>query len=430
MRSLEIVRYQLMLLVISLALAGCARFNIPFPTETVPPAATATAPASPVTEIPPSPPAPTSLRVWLPAQFDPANGTPAGNLLQARLDEFSRRMDIDIEVRVKSESGVGGLLDSLTSANAAAPLALPDLILLPRPQLETAALKGLVYPLDGLVDPIGEGDWYPFAEQLARLQDSTFGLPFAGDGQVLVYRPQSEAQPPSDWRTSLTQDLPIIFSAADEQALFTLGEYLSAGGTVQDEEGRPALQVRTLTSLLTFYQQGSQAKVFPVWITQLENDSQSWQAFTDARTDQAVILASQYLAAPPEETNLTTIPTPDGAPFCLATGWVWALSSPQADRRALSVDLAEFLTEGDFLSGWTAAAGYLPPRVSALSGWPDAGLSGLVSTIVQSAQLVPPNDVMAVLGPVLQQATVEVLKAEAEPAAAAREAEKNIQAPE
>ncbi|HLE15625.1 MAG TPA: extracellular solute-binding protein [Anaerolineales bacterium] len=420
----------LILLATGLGLAGCARLNIAAPTDTALPTSTATVPVVSITEIPPTPAAPATLRLWLPAQFDPANGSPAGNLLQARLDEFARRMEIDIEVRVKSESGAGGLLDALSAANAAAPLALPDLVLLPRPQLETAALKGLIYPLDGLVEPVGEGDWYPFAEQLARLQDSTFGLPFAGDGQVLVYRPESIEQPPADWPTTLALGKALIFSAADEQAIFTLSEFLAAGGHVQDEEGRPALQTRTLTGVLSFYQQGNQAEVFPVWITQLESDGQSWQAFNEGRADQAVILASQYLAAPSTEAVLTTIPTPDGEPFTLATGWVWALSSPQTGRRALSVDLAEYLTEGEFLSRWTAAAGYLPPRASALSGWPDASISSLVSAIVQSAQVIPPNDVLAVLGPALQLATVEVLKAEAEPAQASREAIRNLQAPE
>jgi ABC-type glycerol-3-phosphate transport system substrate-binding protein len=86
---------------------------------------------------------------------------------------------------------------------------------------------------------------------------------------------------------------------------------------------------------------------------------------------------------------------------------VWALSSPQTERRALSIELAEFLTEGDFLANWTAAAGYLPPRAAALSGWPEAAPTALVNTIVQSAQVIPPNDVLAVLGPALQQATVD-----------------------
>jgi hypothetical protein len=82
-------------------------------------------------------------------------------------------------VRIKALDGPGGLLDALSAANAAAPLALPDLILLPRPQLETAALKGLLTPFDGLSASLNNGDWYDYARDLAQLQDSTFGLPLA-----------------------------------------------------------------------------------------------------------------------------------------------------------------------------------------------------------------------------------------------------------
>jgi ABC-type glycerol-3-phosphate transport system substrate-binding protein len=419
-----------MLLAAGFILAGCTVLLDLAATQTVPPAATVSHTAEPVVEITPTPAAPTSLRIWLPAQFDPASGSPAGDLLRERIDEFARRTGVDIEVRLKSESGPGSLLDALSAANAAAPLALPDLVLLPRPQLETAALKGLVYPLEGLVEPLSEADWYPYAQQLARLQDSTFGLPFAGDAQVLVYRPATIEQPPADWRAALDQDQALVFPAADEQALFTLAEFLAAGGKVQDDEGRPALQARPLTSLLSFYEQGREAEVFPLWITQLEDTDQAWQSFSEGRADQAVVLASRYLAGPPAESALTNMPTPDGESFTLATGWVLALSSPQTARRALSLELAEYLTAGEFLSKWTSSAGYLPPRASALSGWPDAALSSLLGPIVQSAQAIPPNDVLAIIGPALQQATVEVLKAEAEPAGAARQAVQNVQAPE
>ena len=81
-------------------------------------------------------------------------------------------------MRIKAPDGPGGLLDSLTTASAAAPLALPDLVALPRPIMETAALKGLVHPYQNLTSPIDEPDWYPYARQLARLQDSIFGIAF------------------------------------------------------------------------------------------------------------------------------------------------------------------------------------------------------------------------------------------------------------
>src|SRR3989337_2404198 len=86
--------------------------------------------------------------------------SPGGDLLQARLVEFSGlHRGVRIEARVKALTGPGGLLDSLSAANAAAPLAMPDLILLPRALLETAALKGLLHPVDRLATTLNEDDW-------------------------------------------------------------------------------------------------------------------------------------------------------------------------------------------------------------------------------------------------------------------------------
>ena len=88
------------------------------------------------------------VRIWLPPEFDPQGNSPASSLLKARLDEFaSENPDVRLEVRVKALEGAGGLLESLVAANVAAPLALPDLVLLPRPLLESAAIKRIALPL-------------------------------------------------------------------------------------------------------------------------------------------------------------------------------------------------------------------------------------------------------------------------------------------
>jgi hypothetical protein len=73
---------------------------------------------------------------------------------------------------VKALDGTGGLLDALVSANAAAPLALPDLVLLPRPLLESAALKGLLHPYDGLSSLMDDPSWFDYARQLAHFKSS------------------------------------------------------------------------------------------------------------------------------------------------------------------------------------------------------------------------------------------------------------------
>ena len=377
-----------------------------------------------------TPPQPTTLQVWVPPQFDPESDSAAGRLLRARLAEFTaRRTGVHVEVRVKAAMGPGGLLDSLNTASAAAPLALPDLVLLQRGLLETAALKGLLYPFDGLSSALDQQDWYDYARDLARLQDSTFGLPFAADGLILMYRPADVAKPPVDWNGTLELKTPLAFPAADEQALFTLSQYMANEAPLEDDQGRPSLAPAPLTELLTYFDEAASAGVMPFWLTQYSSFDQSWEAYTENRADLVIDWASRYMADLPGDTDAALIPTPDGGPFTLVDGWVWALASPQVQRHATSAELAEFLTEPDFLAKWTAAAGYLPPRASALAGWSNTPLRGLVEDIVRTAHSLPPTEVMNVVGPPLEEATVDVLKEQTAPADAAENAVQKIQSP-
>jgi ABC-type glycerol-3-phosphate transport system substrate-binding protein len=368
-------------------------------------------------------PGPITLRIWVPPEFDPAGETQAGKLLQNQLNEFSaRRSGVHIEVRVKAENGPGGLLDSLTTASAAAPLALPDLVALPRPTLETAALKGLLHPFDGLTVVMDDPDWYEYARQLARVQNSIFGLPFAGDAMLLVYRPTVIPEPPGTWTATFSSKSPMLFPAADPQALFPLAFYQAAGGELRDDQGRPFLNVGKLTTVLNYFMQAEHSGLMPNWITQFQTDEQAWSSFTDGKGDMLLTWSSSYLANLLADTDAAPIPTLDGAPFTQATGWVWALSSPQPDRQMMATQLAEFLTESSFLARWTEAAGFLPTRPSALDAWGNASLQSLLNRVILSAQLLPAEDVLTSLGPPVEQATVDVLKQEADAETAAKAA--------
>jgi ABC-type glycerol-3-phosphate transport system substrate-binding protein len=136
-------------------------------------------------------------------------------------------------------------------------------------------------------------------------------------------------------------------------------------------------------------------------------------------------LAAATLPGPPSSEST-------GEPFTLATGWVWALGNTHSSHHELSTRLAEFLTESSFLARWTQAAGYLPPRPSALDGWPNVeGFSwqAQLQPILQSARLYPPVEVLTELGPVLQQATLQVLTGQATPEDAARFAIEKLSTP-
>ena len=370
------------------------------------------------------------LRVWVPPQFDPSANTTAAILLRSRLNEFvTLHPGLRLEVRVKALSGPAGLLGSLTTASAAAPLALPDVIALPRPLLEAAALKGLLRPYDGLTTSLDAPDWYDYARQLARLENSTFGLPFAGDALLLVYRTGLVSEAPRDWEGLLKTGLPLAFPAADSQALFPLNLYRSTGGAVQDEQGRPTLDTLALTQVLTFTLAAGQSGIMPNSLTLYETYDQSWNAFQEGTIPMTIAWASRFLSQPEEGVAAALLPTPTGTPYTLANGWVWAIASPQPERQKLAIQLAEALTDGNFLARWCPAAGYLPTRSSALTGWSAAAQQSLLGQIVQSAQLYPSADILDSLGLPLEEALLKVLKLQADPATAAQQAAKGLQNP-
>lgn len=419
-----------------LLVAGCSAFPGAFtpPAQAETPASQATASPSPspqaTLETATSAPTPATvtLRVWLPAEFDPDAGSQAGELLEARLQEFtSRRSNINVEYRIKDLEGPGGIIDTLTTAAAAAPLALPDLVALPRPVLETAVLKGLLFPFDPYTNLDGS-DWFEYARQLGRLQDNTFGLPFAGDVLVLYYQPTFINEPPALWDDLLELQAPLLFPAADRRALFTLSQYLALDGPVQDEEGRPTLDVAILTIVLQFFEQAHTGGQMPFWLTQFETDDQVWQAYTEERSPLAANWISYYLTAEPENVLIAPL-LASRDEFTFATGWVWSLANPDPQRQAMAVQLATFLTLGDFTARWTEAAGYLPPRASSISTWRDAPSQATANRVISAAQVYPAADVLNTIGPILQEATTLVLKEQTDAATAAQQAAEQLTTP-
>jgi len=448
-----------------LALAGCQAVPLPFlqpqPTPATPTSALPMASATPIqwVEAPsletPSPQVPGVLRIWLPPQFDPAAQTRAAELLRIRLELFaSLHPETRLEVRLKAESGPGGLLAALSAASVSAPLALPDVVALPHPVLEAAALKGVIYPLDGFAPPLDPADWYPYAYQLGYVQDRLYGLPFATDLLVMAYNPAELPSPPADWPALAVSGQALAFAAADPQALFTLFHYRSLGGMLLDAARRPTLDVEPLVQVLTAYQQANAGEVLPFWVSQFENDAQVWQALYSGEAHMGAVWASRFLNQAPQSAiplAAAQLPALGGQPYSLATGWAWALASPDPERQALASELIQFLSESDFLAVWDAASGYLPPMLSAMQSWqpnlpvistptphpytptptpaaaetaaptppPPPSFLEMVSGLSVVAELLPPDDILAVLGPALRQASLDVLKQQASPEDAA-----------
>jgi ABC-type glycerol-3-phosphate transport system substrate-binding protein len=390
-----------------------------------------TAPELPTQTAPPLD-EPLTLRLWLPVQFDPNANTLAAGLLNERLNQFTGlHPELTLDVRVKETYGAAGLLASLSTAASAAPQTLPDVVALPAPLIEAAALKGLIHPLNDLSGALANSDWFPYAQTMGSLQGESFALPFAADMLVMVYRPEAFETPrPQNWAGLLEAARPLGFSTEDPQALFSLFLYQSAGGQVIDPDGRPTLQLDPLTQTLALYQQASTAGVLPA--APYDSDLAAWDAFLNGETDLVITWAARYRSLPPQTARqyaLAVFPSLSSQPFSLATGWGWSLAGASPENRLLAVQLAEYLSAVDFLGAWSQVSGYLPPRRAALDAWSPGSLQGLALQLSPNAALLPAEDVIAVIAPALRLSVQDVVQRQADPAAAAANALASLRLP-
>ncbi|HBF40293.1 MAG TPA: hypothetical protein DDW19_00495, partial [Anaerolineaceae bacterium] len=232
---------------------------------------------------------------------------------------------------------------------------------------------------------------------------------------------------PATWNGLIESGIPLTFPAESDQSVIQLALYLAAGGSIQDNQRRPVLEVTPLADVFRIIADGVDSGTFSSNLSQYQTSAQVWTAFRDGQTDLAVTWLSNYLKDRPEDATIVPmLPVNDGA-VALGTGMSWAVAAADENRRPLAVELAEFLVEPEFVSEWTRAAGYLPSRPSALEGWQDQTMVAKYSQIALMTRLFPSNDLVSSLGPILREGTRQILQGLVDPAQAAQVAVENLE---
>ncbi len=352
-----------------------------------------------------------NLIVWVPPQFDPKSDSESGRLLQERLDEFINvHPGLTIEVRVKAESGQGGLLDSLSTTSAAAPSAIPSLVALGRLDMETAVLKGLILPWDGLIGTDFTQQLYPYASDLGSIQKMTYGLVFAGDALVMIYRPLQVGYAPESWNEYTSRGYPVIFPAGDPQALVATQMLLSLDTGEAASDGKTVVNQEDLKKSYLAINQGVTNQVFPYWLADYDTFDKGYQAFLDIKANYAVVWASSVINHLPENTELAPLPGVNAGSFTLANGWMWVLPNASEEKRQLIVALAEYLTDPQFLAQWTEAADVLPASKNILTQWQNQTGISVLDEIATSARIIPSNEYLSSISPILQEGVLGMVR--------------------
>ena len=363
-----------------------------------------------------------TLTLWVPPQFDPVEGNPPGILLLHRVEAFeNENPGLKVEIRVKSLTGNGSLLSSLATTTAAAPQALPGLILLNRSDFENAALKGLIFPIASRTAEYNTPDWYPFVNDLASFQGVQYGLPIFADPMVMAYRTQLISFPPKTWQEISTQDNVVVANLNNPKAVIPLAVYLTSGGKLVNDDGKAILEPDPLTRTYQFFFNASNSNAFPSWLIDLKTDEEVWNAFSQDQGVLALVWASQVLQKPLDNTSITTIPGSPSESIGFVDGWLLCVTNPTAEHSKFDLQLADYLLEPDFLAQWTEASGYLPAQRSVLAKWTDQTLVEKLSSIADHSIVSPSNEIQQQLSPILDQYVISLVRRQISPMQAVTE---------
>ena len=431
----------LCLLAVASLVAACKSEEAgePTPTLTASPAATALTPSPAEPSQTPTPggavfaTGPITLTVWTIQEFAPSDTSPGGRLLLDQLLAFDRsHPDINLDVVVKRASGPGGIDDYLNIASQVAPSVLPDVAVMDRSTMLTAASLqrvddnqvGLVYPLDDLLLPETIDDLLPIARDMGTIDGQLMGAPFMLDLEHVVYNSAILTDTaPLDWQAILDSGGPYVFPAGvDAPVDSTLLHYVAAGGALYDSNGLPHLELDPLTEVFRFYQRGDQDHVIPVAALQALSLEESWNAYRNGNVLISHVLASDYMGGREDLLNsaVAPIPGPEGPGVTFASGWLYTICNPDPTSQRLAAELLSWLLAGDNLGVWSYASQWLPSTESAFAVWPvgddyvEFAHKQLDSSIVH-----PDTSYMLAVQTPLSSSVRDVLLGNASPAAAA-----------
>ena len=366
------------------------------------------------TPISTTPKAVSMLTIWFPPEMDPKSDSPAAKLLLDKLEAFANENGMQLQTRPKAAKGSGGLLDSLAAAKAAAPDALPDLIILDQEDLALAASKAYLNPLpmEGFLRD--DKDWFEAARAMTNFEGLPYGAPISLDPFVLGMTGVSSVNTSAGWSAIRTSLGKVAFAADDPRGMFLMNMYMAEGGNVQDSLNHPILDQEPLARSILFLHQAYMDRHISTISVQAQTEAQILDALLNGNTDIGFIKLSQLLKNNQEGTSGVSlrIALPGKT---MVQGWFWAISTSNPEKLSKIQALILAVSEPEFMGNYTRALGLLPARPSALTLWDDLTTEIPWTRIGEMSLPMPEESIINRLGPILRKATLDDLQDTGDP---------------
>lgn len=361
-----------------------------------------------------SPEKPT-VRIWWPDELYPQKAGTAQDVLDSQLEGFRLAYsNFDLEVRRKRSNGLGGILPMLRTAGPVAPGALPDLTLMRRADMVTAATEGLIYPLTDWVpaDLVGS-NLLPGVRSLGEIDGVLFGVPYALNLEHVVYRTSVIPEPLLTFADVLAQQPKYVFPAGMAPVSWTvLLQYWAAGGRLADPNGSAKLDRDPLLLVLNYYAQGVEKGVFGPALLSRTLLADCWTDFVTGAANMVAVDSVTYLTPKNSVTDrvgLAPIPTVDGSAITALDGWMWVLPTQDPDHQQRARAFLLWIMRISQQSLFTEALGILPSQQRALRLWDDKAYADFAQDLLPSAQIIPAAQRNNNAAAVLQESVASVL---------------------
>jgi ABC-type glycerol-3-phosphate transport system substrate-binding protein len=357
-------------------------------------------PAQDATRTPEPSPAASRLKVsvWWPDELYPQDQALAETVLLSQFDGFQLAYNTyDLEVRRKRANGVGGILPTLRAAFPVAPGALPDLTLMRRSDMVTAANEGLIVPLADLVpDDLVDSNLLPGARTLGEINGTLYGVPYALTLYHVVYRTSLYDTPLLTFDDVLEAAPRYLFPAGAGSGSVVgwtaLVQYLAAGGRLVDDLGNAALDREAMLTVLDYYERGLEAGMFGPALADYTAPVDYWNEFVAGEADMVSVDSSTYLAHKDSVpgVGLAPIPTADGLALTLMDGWLWVITTHDPDRQRQARAFLSWMMRVNQQSFFSEAMDVLPSQARALRLWDDETYAEFARSLAADARVVPP----------------------------------------
>jgi ABC-type glycerol-3-phosphate transport system substrate-binding protein len=371
--------------------------NLPAPTETPTEILTVSRNVPNLQQNTPTPqptPGKTTIRVWWPDELYPQTSGEAEDVLLEQFEGFRLTYSsYTLDMRRKRTGGMGGILPTLRTAAPVAPGALPDLTLMRRADMLTAATEGLIVPLTGWIpSDLITGDLLPGTQALGEIDGVQYGIPYAVNIIHSVYRASVFEVAPLSFNDVLIQKPDYLFPGGATPVNWTLLlQYRAAGGMLVDADGAPTLDRDPLVAVLSYYARGVEQGLFNPSLLEYIHFDDYWNRFASGEVNLIGVDSMTYLAHKSSVQNigLAPLPTLGSTPITALDGWMWVVTTNDPDRQQQALVFLSWMMRISQQSSFTEAFGILPSQRRALRLWNDEQYAQFAQDLIASTQIIP-----------------------------------------